>query len=340
MSDASVSSTAVALEPREARHRSTLRWGFVLLLPLIIIVMELCVAMIEPRVLSLRNVINILVQTSYLFIFASAQMVVILTGGFDLSLGMAVSAISVASALASTGLAAAGMPAWLVVGAGIAVGLGVGLLVGVFNGTFVSWLGINPFVVTLGSLNICYGIATTISGGRPVFNVPDLFSHLLYDGTFIPGIPIPVTLAIIVALLLYFLLDHTVFGRSLYLIGNNPRAAHLAGLPSKRHLFIAYVLCSLLAAFGSLMLTARTGSGEPNLGGSLMLESIAAAVIGGVSLQGGVGGVIPVVLGSIFVTMLYNAMDLLEVGGYVQQISLGCIIIGAIFLDRLRVTRT
>ena len=88
------------------------------------------------------------------------------------------------------------------------------------------------------------------------------------------------------------------------------------------------------------MLTARTGSGEPNLGGSLMLESIAAAVIGGVSLQGGVGGVIPVVLGTLFVTMLSNAMDLLEVGGYVQQILLGCVIIGAIFLDRLRVTNT
>ena len=88
------------------------------------------------------------------------------------------------------------------------------------------------------------------------------------------------------------------------------------------------------------MLTARTGSGEPNLGGSLMLESIAAAVIGGVSLQGGVGGIIAVILGSLFVTMLSNAMDLLRVGGYVQQILLGCVIIGAIFLDRIRVSRT
>ena len=103
---------------------------------------------------------------------------------------------------------------------------------------------------------------------------------------------------------------------------------------------MAYVTAGMLAAFGALMLTARTSSGEPNLGGSLMLESIAAAVIGGVSLQGGVGGVIPVILGSVFVTMLSNAMNLLEVGGYAQQILLGCVIIAAIFLDRLRVTRT
>ena len=139
--------------------------------------MELAVSLIEPRVLSLRNIINILVQSSYLLLFASAQMVVILTGGFDLSLGMAVSVISVATALATTGLAAAGAPAWLILVAGLAVGLGVGLLVGIFNGLFVSWVGINPFVVTLGSLNICYGLATTISGGRPVFNVPDAFTR-------------------------------------------------------------------------------------------------------------------------------------------------------------------
>ena len=340
MSDASISGVSLAPSAEATRHRSAARLGFALLLPLLIIAMELAVSLVEPRVLSLRNIINVLVQSSYLLLFASAQMVVILTGGFDLSLGTAVSVISVATALVTTALAAAGAPAWLILVAGLAVGLGVGLLVGVFNGLFVSWVGINPFVVTLGSLNICYGLATTISGGRPVFNVPDAFTRPLYDGTFIPGVPIPVTLAIAVALLLYLLLDRTVFGRALYLIGNNPRAANLAGIPSKRYLFLAYVTCSLLAAFGSLMLTARTGSGEPNLGGSLMLESIAAAVIGGVSLQGGVGGIVPAVLGSIFVTMLSNAMDLLEVGGYVQQILLGCVIIGAIFLDRVRATRS
>jgi ribose transport system permease protein len=321
------------------RYRASTRWGFVLLLPALIIVMELIVALIEPRVLSPRNVINILVQSSYLLVFASAQMVVILTGGFDLSLGTTVSVISVVTALVTTGLAAAGAPMWLVIIAGLAAGFAVGCLVGAFNGAFVSWVGISPFVVTIGSLNICYGLATTISGGAPVFNVPDAFSRLLYDGTLIPGIPVPVVLAIAVVLLLYVLLDRTIFGRSLYLIGNNPRAAHLAGLPSKRYLFVAYITCSLLAAFGALMLTARTGSGEPNLGGSLMLESIAAAIIGGVRLQGGVGGIFPVVLGSIFVTMLSNAMDLLEIGGYVQQITLGGVLIGAVFLDRVRATR-
>src|SRR6516164_9989200 len=210
LSDASLSDLGLPAATETSRHRSTARWAFVLLLPLLIVVMELAVSLAEPRVLSMRNIVNILVQSSYLLLFASAQMVVILTGGFDLSLGMAVSVISVATALATTGLAAMGAPAWLILVVGLAVGLGVGLLVGIFNGFFVSYVGINPFVVTLGSLNICYGLATTISGGRPVFNVPDAFTGPLYEGTFIPGVPIPVTLAIVVAIFLYFLLDRTV----------------------------------------------------------------------------------------------------------------------------------
>ena len=323
-----------------AQRRGLLGWLLVFNLPLLMIVMELSVYVFEPRVLSLRNVVNVLNQSSYLFVFACAQMVVILTRGFDLSLGAAVSTVSVASALAMTGLAKTGSPDAVVVAAGLAAGLGVGALVGLFNGGFVSGLAINPFVVTLGSLNICLGLSTTISGGSPVFNVPDVFSRLFYNGVLIPGVSIPITIAIVIAVALYFLLNHTTFGRSLYIIGNNPRAARVAGLPSRRFLFMAYLVCSLLAAFGGLMLTARTGSGEPNLGGSLMLESIAAAVIGGVSLQGGVGGVGAVVFGALFVTMLSNSMDLLEVGGYIQQILLGCVIILATFLDRLRRTRT
>jgi len=323
-----------------AQRRGLLGWLLVFNLPLLMIVMELSVYAFEPRVLSLRNVVNVLNQSSYLFVFACAQMVVILTRGFDLSLGAEVSTVSVASALAMTGLAKTGSPDAVVVAAGLAAGLGVGALVGLFNGAFVSGLAINPFIVTLGSLNICLGLSTTISGGSPVFNVPDVFSRLFYNGVLIPGVSIPITTAIVIAVALYFLLNHTTFGRSLYIIGNNPRAARVAGLPSRRFLFMAYLVCSLLAAFGGLMLTARTGSGEPNLGGSLMLESIAAAVIGGVSLQGGVGGVGAVVFGALFVTMLSNSMDLLEVGGYIQQILLGCVIILATFLDRLRRTRT
>ena len=202
------------------RGRGLLGWLLALSLPLLMAVMELAVFSVEPRVLSPHNIANILNQSSYLLLFASGQMIVILTRGFDLSLGTTVSAVSVSSALAMTSLASAGVSDPAVVALGLAVGLGFGALVGIFNGVCVSRLGISPFIVTLGSLNICMGLATTMSGGRPVFNVPDAFSGLLYNGVLIPGISIPLSLAILVCLLLYLLLDRTIFGRSLYLIGN------------------------------------------------------------------------------------------------------------------------
>lgn len=298
--------------------------------------MELGFAAIEPAVVSPRNLLNVVQQTSYLAVFAAAQMLVILTRGFDLSLGATVSAVSVASALAMSAAAGGGSGAPLVIAAGLGAGLALGAAVGLFNGACVALLRVNPFVTTLGSLSICFGIATIISDGRPVFDVPRPFTQLLYGGSLF-GVPAPLLIALLTLALMHLMLERTVFGRALYLIGGNPRAAVLAGLPQKRYLALAYVLCSLLAATGALMLTARTGSGEPNLGGSLALQSIAAAVVGGVSLQGGLGGVGAVVLGALFVTALSNGMGVARVDGNVQQIVLGVVIIAAIFLDRLRV---
>jgi ribose transport system permease protein len=296
----------------------------------LLLLMELVFAALDQRIVSRSNVLNVLQQASYLLIFTIAQTIVILTRGFDLSLGTTVSAVSVASALVLTGFG--DDPSTSVLLLGLAAGLGCGLAVGLFNGALVALVGVNPFMATLGSLNICRGIATTISGGTPVFNVPDGLSTLLYDGTLL-GIRLPLWIAGGVALLAWLLLNRTVPGRALYLIGSNPRAARVAGLPTRAYLAGAYILCSLLAALGALMLTARTGSGEPNLGGSLMLQSIAAAVIGGTSLRGGTGGVVPAIIGALFITMLSNGMDLLRISGYVQEIALGLVVILATALD-------
>jgi ribose transport system permease protein len=310
------------------------------ILPVALVVMVLGFSFVEPRVLSTGNLVNIAIQSSYLVIFATAQMVVILTRGFDLSLGTAVSAVSVTSALVMTGMvgpAGEGLAQALVLG--ILMGLAIGVGTGLFNGFAVAWLRVNPFVATLGSLNICLGIATMASDGRPVFNVPNEFSRLVYSGT-VAGIPVPIVLAGLVLLVTWFILNYTVFGRALYILGGNPRAATVAGIPSRRYLLLAYVMCSVIAAIGALMLTGRTGSGEPNLGGNLTLESIAAAVIGGVSLRGGLGGVQSCILGALFITALSNGMNLMRVDGYIQMIVLGCVVILAIFLDRLRAMRS
>ncbi len=291
--------------------------------------------LVDNRVLSAGNLVNILQQTSYLAIFAMAQTVVILTRGFDLALGPTASMVSVAVALAMAKLGGGGADAVTVLLLGLLAGIAVGWAVGAFNGVVVAALGVSPFVTTLGSYNIATGLATTLSGGRPVQGVPDPFSMLLYGGS-VFGVPAAIVIATGIGIGLSFVLRATVFGRSLYLIGTNARAARVAGISSGRMLVYAYMLSSSLTAVGAMMLTARTGSGEPNLGGSLSLQAIAAAVVGGTSLAGGAGGVGTAVLGALFVTILSNGMNLARIDGYVQMIVLGALVILGVMLDRLR----
>jgi ribose transport system permease protein len=304
-------------------------------LPIALVVLFLAFAIADSRVLSAANLLNIAQQTSYIALFAMAQAVVIITRGFDLSLGPAVSMVSVGAAVAMTAAVGGGSDPVSVLLIGLVAGIGLGAATGLFNGVVIALLGVSPFVATLGSYNIAIGIATTLSAGKPVQGMPDLFSTLLYRGD-VFGVPAAIVIAVVAGLVLHFALTRTVFGRSLYIVGTNPRAAAVAGIPVKRVLVSAYVLCSSLAALGALMLTARTGSGEPNLGGSLSLQAIAAAVVGGTSLAGGRGGVGTAVLGALFITILSNGMNLTRIDGYVQMVVLGAIVIIGVVLDRAR----
>lgn len=294
-------------------------------LPIGILVMLLAFAAVEPRVVSGANLSNIAVQASYLAVFALAQCLVILTRGFDLSLGFTVSLVSVLSAMA---MVATGSPF-----VGILAGLGVGLLVGAANGLLIGGIGLNPLVTTLGMANIVMALASTVSGGFPVSGLPASFTGTFAQGSFL-GVAAPVWIVGVLFLAGWLLLTVTRFGRSLYIIGANPRAAVAAGINTFGTLGLAYTLCSLVTATGALLLTARTGSGEPNLGGNLTLEAIAAAVVGGAKLSGGEGGVASALLGALFVTVLSNGMNLIQLDGYLQQICLGAIIVISLVLSR------
>ena len=277
--------TKTALWPSHIRSRigSRIRGRmFELTMILTIVVMTGMFTLAEPQFLSQRNIANVLTQSSYLILLASAQAMVILVRGFDLSLGTTVSLVSLTTALAMTATGAAGIPL------GIVLGLATGLLIGLFNGVCVSWLKINPFIVTLATMNILLAISSTITGGFPVSGLPKIFSDLF--STAAPfGIPVPVLITICVMIALHLMLTRTRFGRSMFLVGSNPQAAFVAGISSRRILIWSYALCSVLIALGAILMTARTGSGEPNLGGALTLQTIAAAVIGGMSLRGGEG---------------------------------------------------
>jgi ribose transport system permease protein len=314
------------------------QWLWRATLPIALLVILFGFAVVDRRVLSPANLLNIAQQTSYLALFAMAQTVVILTRGFDLALGPTVSMVSVGTALAMAGATAAGHDTTAVLLAGLGAGFGLGIACGFFNGVVIAILGVSPFVATLGSYNIAIGVATTLSAGRPVQGVPELFSQIFYGGS-VFGMPAAIVITVVIGVVLQLTLARTVFGRSLYIIGTNPRAAAVAGLPVKRILVATYVLCSALAALGAIMMTARTGSGEPNLGGSLSLQAIAGAVVGGTSLAGGRGGVGTAVLGALFVTILSNGMNLTRIDGYVQMVVLGAIVIIGVLLDRLRLER-
>lgn len=305
-------------------------------LPASLVLLIAAFALVEERVLSPANLLNILIQASYLTVFASAQTLVILTRGFDLSLGTTVSMVSVIAAMVMTIWADGGGSVTMAIALASLAGIAAGMAIGLINGACVSLLRVSPFVVTLGTLNVALGIASTISGGSPVFGLPDAFNRIFAQATW-AAVPAPVMIAALLVVVTHILLVRTVWGRSLYILGGNPRAAHVAGLPGRAHLTLAYVVCSMYGAIGALMLTARTGSGEPNIGGNITLESIAAAVIGGVALRGGEGGALSAVIGALFVTVLSNGMNLTRVDGYVQMIVLGAVVIAAVFIDRLRV---
>lgn len=302
---------------------------------LIIVALTILFGCAQPNFLTIQNFANITIQASYLTVFALAQTYVVIVRGFDLSLGTSVSLISVASSMAMMWTLKVSGSAGAAIAVGVLSAIGLGLLIGAVNGIAVSYLRLNPFVVTLATLNICLGFASTISGGFQIFNLPDQLNQLLYQARPI-GIPAPAMVAIVMLAASYCVFRYTQFGRVLFFIGSNPRAAEVAGLPVRQFLLLAYLVCSALIAVGAIMLTARTGSGEPNLGGNLMLESIGAAVVGGASLRGGRGGIGAPLLGGILITVLSNGMNLTRIDGYIQQIILGLVVLATVFADAMR----
>lgn len=253
---------------KQAALRFLANYGF---LPIILVVLCIAFGLMEPRFLTFDNALNIIEQSSYLIVLGLAQMFVLLVRGFDLSLGVVVSAIGVATAMLIVAIAPGGegsVALSLLVGFCAAIAMGV--LAGVINGTLVAYLDINPFVVTLGTQGVAFGIATTISGGFPVMDLPPALTGLLgQNGSLFGPVPPPVAICLAAMLISSLVLNRTVFGRSLYIIGSSPKAAEVGGLPWRRFTMLSYVACSILVAIGAILMMARTGTGEPSTGAGL-----------------------------------------------------------------------
>jgi len=307
------------------------------MMPFLLLALVVLFGLLEPRFLSEANLFNLTRQSTYLVIICVAQFLILITGGIDLSVGSNVALVSVVSATVMKYMIGVDPHAvGMAVAAGVGCGVLTGALVGLFNGIGVALLRVTPFVMTLGSLSMAAGLALYVSGGYSISGLPEQFgNYLAYDSLY--GVPVPTIYAALILLLAYLLLNWTRFGRYLYAIGSNQKAARLSGVRTSLQQVTVYVIAGAIVGIGGVLLTARTESGEATLGGTeLILNSIAACLIASVSLTGGRGLLRNVVLGAIFITALSNGMNLLRVNSYLQTIIIGAVLIIAIAADQLR----
>ncbi len=282
-------------------------------------------AALVPGFLSERNLVNILQQSSINACIALGMTLVIISGGIDLSVGPT----AAISAVLTAALLVAGYP----VPVALMAGLGIGMVCGMVNGALVAYAGLQPFIVTLGTLSTYRAIALIYTGGNPVLGIPASFRSI-FNGN-IAGIPNSVIIVALVALAAWVLLKKTPIGEYLLAVGGNEEAAYVAGVPIALTKITAYVISGVLAALASFILIGRLGAAEPILGNLWELDAIAAAAIGGASLMGGKGSVVGTILGAIILGSMRNGLTLMNVQAFYQLLATGLIILVAMMIDRL-----
>lgn len=296
------------------------RFGIVIALVLV----GSLLAVATPNFLTTANLINVTRQISLNGILAVGVTFVLLTGGVDLSLG---SVVALSGVIAASFAHPGEYPAVVAVLMGILTGMACGAT----NGLVITRGGVAPFVVTLGTMTVARGLALIASDGKPVSNMSPELTRLAGN---VLGLPIPVLILVVVSLASGAFLANTRLGRHIYAVGGNENAARAAGINVHRVKTFAYTLCGAMAGLAGVVLAARITTGQPNAGIAYELDAIAAVVIGGTSLSGGVGGIRGTLLGALLMGVINNGLDLLNVPSYYQQIVKGIIIVGAVWLDR------
>lgn len=279
----------------------------------------------QEQFLSGGNISAILTSSSILWIAAMGLTFVMLSGGFDLSIG---------SMLALTGIALAwfmneaGLPVAIAIVATVALGAALG---GLVNGVLIGRLGLSFLVVTLGSLILFRGMTNLWSGSKTTQVISPFLDSLAFDSTI--GIPNPVWLMIATYLVMLYVQKYTFFGRDIYAVGGNVEAARLSGIRTSRTIIAVYAISGGLAALAAVVQDARIGAASPQVGDNLVFSAAAAVLLGGTSFSGGVGGVTGTVVGVLFLGVLQNGLSVAGVDSSWQQIITGAILIGAIALD-------
>ncbi|MBO0903847.1 ABC transporter permease [Jiella sonneratiae] len=294
--------------------------NYALLAIFVLLLAVFCLAI--PHFATWSNFANVLQRNSIIGIVACGMMLMIILGGFDLSVG-AVGAFS--SVVAAAVISQISLPL------GIAAALLLGLVVGLMNGFFIAKIGISPFVTTLATQVLVTGIMFVATAAQPVYGMPTYFTTLGLGR--IGPIPIPTIIFAVIALLTFAMLRYTRFGQQIYIVGGNKAAARLAGINTDRVVILTYGLGGLFAAIAGIVLLGQTNIGQPQSAADWPLTAIAAVVVGGIPLSGGVGNVGGAVLGTLLLGMIANALNLLGVSPFWQPAVTGAVILLAVGID-------
>ena len=300
-----------------------------------VIILFIIFSIVAPYFFTIRNVLDLALQTSTVTIMGIGELFVIITAGIDLSIGSVVALSGTVAVM----VAIQGVPIWL----SMIIGVLTGVVTGSLNGLMVIKLKLPPFIATLGMMMVARGVALTITNAN-AWPAPSGFgglgnNTLFGTGPKFPGISYPVIIMIVVALIFGFFLSKTRIGRYIYATGSNEEAARLSGIAINQIKYIVYIISGMLAALVGVILASRMTTSQPNSAVGYELNAIAAVIIGGTSFMGGTGTVLGTVIGSFIIGILTVGLTMAGANYFMQQIVIGLVVIGSVTLDQFRTRR-
>jgi ribose transport system permease protein len=323
VTEATTQTAAMAADKRREFTRSMIQLAG--MVPVLVVICILF-ALLTPNFLTQNNMVNVVRQASINIVLAAGMTFVILTGGIDLAVGSVLGFTAVIAVVVSLipGLDWAAVPAALLAGA----------LVGVLTGMTVAYIGLPPFIVTLGTYTAIRGAAYLAAGGTTVINSKIGFAWI--GNGYVGPVPWLVIIALLTIAISAFILHSTVLGVHVYAVGGNPQAARLTGIPVPFVLIFVYGVSGLLSGLGGVMSASRLYSAQGQLGIGYELDAIAAVILGGTSFSGGIGTVFGTLIGALIIAVLNNGLTLMNVSFYWQLVIKGAVIVLAVMLDKLR----
>lgn len=290
-----------------------------------LVALIIIITIMNKDFLTVQNLLNVLRQTSTNMFIAIGMTLVIILAGIDLSVG---SVMAVSGVITGGLIAFSGMPIWIAVLAGLIIGV----LFGLVNGYFTAYKFLPSFIVTLATMNIARGVAYVYTGGKPIRVMSDSF-NFIGSGYLFDVIPMPVVYMIVIITVTSLIMNKTKLGRHMYAVGGNMEAAKFSGINIKRVQLFAFTYSGFLAAFSGIVLASRMFSGQPTAGTGAELDAIAAVVLGGTSMTGGVGRIGGTVIGALIIGVLSNGLNLMGVNSFWQYIVKGIVILIAVYVD-------